>query len=94
VHYPDISNQLKDLLKQLETIVHLPYMIYLDGDKKTKSCIPETLRDHVEYCPELDIEMVLLRDPVAIIAGLREIALGKGINMPSNIEVDYVKGLI
>lgn len=51
----DISDQLKELLKQLETIVHLPYMIYLDGDKKGKGHIPEPLINLVEYCPELDI---------------------------------------
>jgi len=56
----DISDQMEDLLKQLETIVHLPYMIYLDGDKKRKGHIPKSLKGLVEYCFELDIELVLL----------------------------------
>ena len=90
----DISDQLMELLKQLETIVHLPFMIYLDGDKKGKGHIPEPLRNKVEYCPELDIEMVLLRDPAAILSGLKEIALSSGIKTPFNVEVDDVKGLI
>lgn len=89
-----ISDQLMELLKQLETIVNLPYMIYLDGDKKCKGHIPEPLRNNVKYCPELDLEMVLLRDPAAILSGLKEIALSNGIKTPFNIEVEDVKRLI
>ena len=90
----DISDQMEDLLKQLGTIVHLPYMIYLDGDKKRKGHIPESLKGLVEYCPELDIEMVLLRDPAAILTGLKEIALSMGIKTTFNIEVDDINELI
>ena len=69
-------------------------MIYLDGDKKSKGHIPESLKSLLEYCPELDIEMVLLRDPAAILTGLKEIALSKGIKAPLNIEIDDINELI
>ena len=69
-------------------------MIYLDGDKKSKGHIPESLKSLLEYCPELDIEMVLLRDPAAILTGLKEIALSKGIKTPLDIEVDDINELI
>ena len=87
----DISDQLKDLLVQLKTIVHLPYMIYLDGDKKSGGRMPKEMKDRVTYCPELDIEGVLLRDPEAILSGLDNIASALGLSPSSPIQVDLIK---
>lgn len=90
----DISDQLKDLLLQLEGIVHLPYMIYLDGDKRNGGHVPKKLKDRVIYCTELDIEGVLLRDPEAILAGLNNITSAIGLKPISPIEDDFVMSTI
>lgn len=90
----DISDQLKDLLVQLESIVHLPYMIYLDGDKRNGGHVPEKIKDRIIYCPELDIEGILLRDPEAILAGLNNITSAIGLKPTSPIEEDLVMSTI
>jgi predicted ATPase len=90
----DISKQLKDLLVQLESIVHLPYMIYLDGDKKNSGHVPKNIKDRVIFCPELDIEGVLLRDPEAILVGLNKIISAIGLKLISPIEENFVVSTI
>ncbi len=87
----DISKQLKDLLVQLEGILHLPYMIYLDGDKRNSGHLPEKIKDRIVYCPELDIEGVLLRDSEAILAGLNNIASAIGIKPAQPIDKDTIE---
>lgn len=76
----DISNQLENVLNGLSSITHLPYLIYLDGDKKFNGRIPEALKSKVDYLPTVDVESLLLKDLDAVVKVFRDICREKGIN--------------
>ena len=58
----DTARPLREVVEELATLLNLPLMILLDGDKRGE--IPES--DVVRLLPVPDVETVFLRDPEAI----------------------------
>jgi len=58
------SRLLRKVVDQLETLLAVPMLVYLDGDQKSKES-----STHVEFLPELEIENVLVRDRKAVFTG-------------------------
>ena len=90
----DISRQLGDVLSKLKEIVHLPFLVYLDGDKVNGGHVRASIKEKVRYLPELDIEGVLLRDPGAIVTAFGSICTAQGLQNDTGIELPEIEQYI
>lgn len=90
----DISRQLGDVLSKLKEIVHLPFLVYLDGDKENGGHVRASIKEKVRYLPEPDIEGVLLRDPEAIVKAFGPICAAQGLQNDTGIELREIEQYI